>query len=187
MRRDHLKQLILHSFTHRTAPATSPYSPTTRYSALLSSSDRLLFAHPDPATRAPPTTPFSRRSSTSTLRANDQIAMNKPQRLSTPNAHVSTPGRSPSAPIPNQTTAPKLLRCTHCTRHLQSHEFPACLPTTRCRHGNTTCVYCLHNSVYNAYARGKWGEVTCLICGEGMSEGQKRRLVLLWEEEGGGG
>jgi len=190
MRRAHLEQLIPHSFTHRMALAPSPYAPQTRYSALLNSSDRLLFAHPDPATRAPsPTSPIpptsptrtlasSRKSSTNMLGANDRVDMHKARRSRTPKTPILAPECSSSAP--------KLIRCTHCTRRLGSHEYPECLPTTRCRHENATCVYCLHNSVYNAYARGKWGVASCLICGQDMSEGEMGRLVLLWEEEGVG-
>jgi hypothetical protein len=52
MRRDRLKQRILHSFTHRKCSQTAPYTSDLRYSNVLGSSDRLLFAHPHPTTRA---------------------------------------------------------------------------------------------------------------------------------------
>ncbi|EAT84235.1 hypothetical protein SNOG_07959 [Parastagonospora nodorum SN15] len=100
MRRDRIKQRITHSFKHHTAPATNPYPPTTRYSALLNSSDRLLFAHPDPATRAPsPSLPSSMETASTT----------PSHRRSS--SHIPPPKRSSSAPTP-QNTAAVLLQCT---------------------------------------------------------------------------
>lgn len=172
MRRDRIKQRILHSLNYHKTSQSLPYAPSPRYSAILGSSDRLLVIHPDPATRAP-----SPVSSCEDL-ARDTSARSQSQ------ACTTTRSIPFSAPVPRQrwTAAPLTLpQCTHCTRRLERHEFPLRQPTANCKHENATCVYCLHHDVYTAFVRGRWKEIRCLVCGEQMSEEEASRLVLLWE------
>jgi hypothetical protein len=171
MRRARLKQRFP-SFRHNRKPQSLPYTGSPRYSAMISSSDRLLFAHPVPATRSPSPAPSHQclhstaTSSSSSCQPEDTMTSIQTRR----NA------RSVSAPL-------TIRQCTHCTRRLEGYEFLQHPPTARCRHDNEACVYCMHNSVYAAFDRGGWQNVQCLICGEGMSEEEASRLVVLWVEE----
>jgi hypothetical protein len=195
MRLNRLKQRILHTFTHGKIDVESPYTHTLRYySNLLDSSDRLLFSHPDPATSA--TSPASSAddihelgTGTTACRrtSNESTSKNTSTSIRLPRDQVGEKERDFSAQRARQSTAPlapaELLACMYCTRSLESYEFPRYLPTRTCEHGNETCLYCLHNSVYTAFERGGWNEVKCLTCGEDMTEEEALRLVLLWEEE----
>jgi hypothetical protein len=99
-------------------------------------------------------------------------------------AHPSPTVASPKPSSDNlRTPRPRTRSCRICTQRLELYEFPERLPTKKCRHENTTCVYCLHNSVCAAFKRGGWKSVECLTCRTGMSEEEGRALILLWTEE----
>jgi hypothetical protein len=186
MRHDRLRQCILHSLTHHKTPQKSPYTSDPRYSDILGSSDRLLFAHPDPATRAP-SRASSADDSTMAAKESTRSCTESNTRARPQSEQACDNKRSLCARVPQQGTTPgfrsPICRCMHCTRRLQVYEFPRLVPTHRCRHENGTCVYCLHNSVHAAFTKGGWAEARCLTCGEQMSEEEASRLVLLWKEE----
>jgi hypothetical protein len=179
MRRDRIREYVLHSFRRPKTLQSLPHNPSPLYSAMIDSSDRLLVIHPDPATRSPTPT-SSRESLRSTETSSHQLEATKTS------IQTRTKTQSFSAPISQQrsTASPFAShRCTHCARRLHVYEFPTHLPTRRCRHRNATCVYCLHNSVYTAFFRGGWQDARCLVCGEEMSKEEASKITLLWEEE----
>jgi hypothetical protein len=184
MRRHRIKQRLLQSFNIRNAQHSLLYTPSPRYSAILGSSDRLLFAHPDPATRSP-----SPASSAETLpgTTTSHTVSCQLQPSSTSQDQAGAREGSLSATVHRQRSIASPFvprRCTHCTRHLASYEFFKRLPSAKCKHSNTACVYCVHNSVYTVFVKRGWEEVPCLMCGEEMSEEEASKLVLLWDQEG---
>jgi hypothetical protein len=184
MRRDRIKQRLLHSIKRQNAQQSLLYIPSSQYSAILGSSDRLLLAHPDPATRSP--SPASRAETLPSTTTSDAASCHL-QTSNTSQDQAGTREGSFSAPVHRQrSTASSFVprRCTHCTRHLASYEFSKRSPLAKCKHPNTACVYCVHNSVYTAFVKRGWEEVRCLMCGEEMSEEEASKLVLLWDEEG---
>jgi hypothetical protein len=158
----HIFRRISRSLPHAntTAPAQPRHpSPPPRYSSIVGSQGRLVVEHPDPTSTTP------------TAMAEESASL--PQH--------GAAMRCVSAP---ESRARK--RCAGCARRLEGYEFPARVPTGKCRHGNNTCAYCLHNVVYAAFEKGAgWKEVQCPECGEGVSEEEGRGLVLVWEVKGG--
>ncbi|KAF1920830.1 hypothetical protein BDU57DRAFT_26782 [Ampelomyces quisqualis] len=74
--------------------------------------------------------------------------------------------------------------CISCGECYLLHEFPAHVATSKCRHENAMCAYCLHNSVYAQYWRSQsWEGITCPVCLAEMSGEEGRECVLLWMGE----
>jgi hypothetical protein len=147
---------IKHTATSIHTPLSS--SPS-RYSSILDSQDRLVIAHPTPTT-TDTSCPLSIQSRTQ------------------PHSKKGRSARSVSAPSPRPFTA-----CVQCNCRLEVYEFPVGLPTARCRHENKTCLYCLHNMIYDAVRMGAgWSDIKC-PCGEKLRESEAKKLVVIWEME----
>jgi uncharacterized CHY-type Zn-finger protein len=147
------------------------YAPKSR-SSTLTSRDRLIVAHPSPTETT--ISPYSHTHS-----ASNQPSLRAP--LSRMTDLSPRPRRNTWMSPPAQSNRYRQYQCTLCHRHLWAHEFPRTLPTARCVHANTVCVYCLHEGV-----RRMWGrDVMCPVCGESAEEKEARRMVLMWVVEGG--